>query len=251
MTVSLLYEGEGSSRTAPGKKGLEAPLTGVVIGVTAGPTRAWIDPVRYLANASTGALGALIAEHLATLGATVTTILGPGALLPTHPSIRLLHIETPADLLATLQQLALTQEGVRFSYWIHAMAVLDYVPAVTNTRKISSDLGEWSLALKPAPKVIRHLKGLFPHAGLIGFKLASCTDPEELRWAAMQLADLAHCDLVVANPPPFDDPSIHKAWFWERQSSSWTGPIQGKPEIAQAISAWICRHPPTGHRSRA
>ena len=251
MTASLHCEGEDPSQTKVNQGGLESPLAGISIGLTAGPTRAWIDPVRYLANASTGALGALIADRLASLGATVTAILGPGAILPTHPSIQFFHIETPADLLATLQTLASTKEAVPMSCWIHAMAVLDYIPAVTATTKISSDLGDWSLSLKPTPKIIQRLKVLFPHAGLIGFKLSTTHDPQVLRQAAADLAGSSYCDLVVANPPPFGDPSVDTAWLWENKSATWTGPVQGKPEIAQAISSWVLKHATHGNPSRA
>jgi phosphopantothenoylcysteine synthetase/decarboxylase len=251
MTVSFHCERKDFFQTMTGEGGLELPLSGVSVGVTAGPTRAWIDPVRYLANASTGLLGALIADRLASLGAQVTTILGPGSILPTHPSVQPLHIETPVDLLDLLKRIASSGTELPVAYWVHAMAVLDYIPVVKSTGKIPSDLGEWSLSLKPTPKIIQHLKVLFPQAGLIGFKLTSSSDPEVLQRAAIQLADSAQCDLVVANPPPFEASSIHKAWFWERECASWTGPIEGKPEIAHAIVTWICRHTPAGHPFRA
>ncbi len=240
-------KGEDPSQNMVDEGQPEPPLAGVSIGLTAGPTRAWIDPVRYLANASTGVLGALIADQLASMGAAVTAILGPGAVPPSHSSIRLIHIETPDDLLGTLQQLASSEEGRALSCWIHAMAVLDYIPAVTETTKISSDLGEWSLSLKPTPKIIQHLKILFPRAGLIGFKLSSTDDPQILRQAAIELAKSASCDLVVANPPPFGNPSVHSAWFWESKSASWTGPVQGKPGIAHVISSWILQHSTAGN----
>jgi phosphopantothenoylcysteine synthetase/decarboxylase len=131
------------------------------------------------------------------------------------------------------------------------MAVLDYVPSSTSLEKIPSDRGEWTLALKPTPEIIRRFKPLFPSAKLIGFKLASATDPEALRQAARELADSAQCDLVVANPPPFDNPSAHLAWLWEPESSSWTGPAEGKCEIADVVATWVCNQLSTGDSSRA
>src|SRR5690606_12907870 len=112
-------------------------ITGLRMGVTSGPTRAWIDPVRYIANASTGELGALIADRLAERGASVELIAGQGAVLPQHPSVRIHSIETIQDLENGLQSLA-ADAGSPFTAWIHAMAVLDYVPGNTSPTKIAS-----------------------------------------------------------------------------------------------------------------
>jgi phosphopantothenoylcysteine decarboxylase/phosphopantothenate--cysteine ligase len=78
-------------------------LTGTRILVTAGPTHEPIDPVRYIANHSSGRQGFAIAEALAALGADVTLIAGPVA-LPTPPGVRRVDVETALEMANAVAQ---------------------------------------------------------------------------------------------------------------------------------------------------
>jgi phosphopantothenoylcysteine synthetase/decarboxylase len=77
-------------------------LTGRHIIVTAGPTHEPIDPVRYLANRSSGKQGFAIAEALAALGARVTLIAGPVA-LATPPAVDRVDVETALQMAAAVE----------------------------------------------------------------------------------------------------------------------------------------------------
>jgi phosphopantothenoylcysteine decarboxylase / phosphopantothenate---cysteine ligase len=77
--------------------GEPGPLTGKHILVTAGPTHEPIDPVRYLANRSSGRQGFAIAEALARLGAKVLLIAGP-VTLPTPPGVTRIDVETAREM---------------------------------------------------------------------------------------------------------------------------------------------------------
>lgn len=80
-------------------------LSGKHILVTAGPTHEPIDPVRYIANRSSGKQGFAIAEALAALGARVTLVAGP-VTLPTPPGVTRIDVETAQEMLnAALQAL--------------------------------------------------------------------------------------------------------------------------------------------------
>jgi phosphopantothenoylcysteine synthetase/decarboxylase len=184
----------------------------------------------------------MIADLLAEAGANVDGIWGSGAVVPRHPSIRLHRIETPSDLLRTLEALAQSPIGPAIAVWIHAMAVLDYAPAETQSEKISSGHEELVIRLVPTPKVISHFKRLFPSASLVGFKLKTTEDPAQLKEAAISLAESNGCDLVVANPSPFQDPGRHTGYLWEPGSGVWSGPFSGKHEIAELLVGWIVRH---------
>ncbi len=72
-------------------------LAGRHILVTAGPTHEPIDPVRYIANRSSGKQGFAIAEALARLGARVTLVAGPVA-LPTPPAVDRIDVETAREM---------------------------------------------------------------------------------------------------------------------------------------------------------
>jgi len=74
-----------------------SPLAGKHILVTAGPTHEPIDPVRYIANRSSGKQGFAIAEALAALGAKVTLVAGPVA-LATPPGVTRIDVETAREM---------------------------------------------------------------------------------------------------------------------------------------------------------
>jgi phosphopantothenoylcysteine synthetase/decarboxylase len=207
--------------------------------VTSGPTRAWIDPVRYIANASTGELGSRVADRFAEAGASVDYVAGVGAWMPRNESIRIHEVETPSDLLSALEELSNLGAARPFDLWIHAMAVLDYVPERRSNEKIPSHHPQLNLRFVSTPKVILRFKSLFPRALLVGFKLETTDRTEELRNAASSTAEKAHCDLVVANAVPFRDPGNHEAYFWEPSERAWTGPFTGKATIADNLFHWV------------
>jgi phosphopantothenoylcysteine synthetase/decarboxylase len=212
-----------------------------------------LDPVRYLANQSSGELGCRIIWKLLELGATVDALIGPGAgsplplpaACPHQGGVTCISVETPNDLFQEIHRLAGHQghasprEPKQYAGWIHAMAVLDYVPAQRATEKISSEQGEWAPKLVPTPKIIRLFKDLFPESLLVGFKLLTSVDPLQLREAAFKLATAARCDLVVANPAPFAAPASHQAWFLDQVHQKWSGPVVGKEQIADNLVQWI------------
>lgn len=78
------------------------PLTGRHIVVTAGPTHEPIDPVRYIANRSSGKQGFAIAGALAALGADVTLVAGP-VNLPTPPGVRRVDVESAREMAAAVE----------------------------------------------------------------------------------------------------------------------------------------------------
>ena len=81
---------------------VEGPLSGRHIIVTAGPTHEPIDPVRYIANRSSGKQGFAIAESLAALGARVTLVAGPVS-LPTPPGVLRMDVETAREMAAAVE----------------------------------------------------------------------------------------------------------------------------------------------------
>ncbi|MBB5516950.1 phosphopantothenoylcysteine decarboxylase/phosphopantothenate--cysteine ligase [Rubricella aquisinus] len=80
----------------------DGPLKGKHILVTSGPTHEPIDPVRYIANRSSGAQGTAIAEALTALGAEVTFVTGP-ATAPRPRGARLIEVETARQMLDAVQ----------------------------------------------------------------------------------------------------------------------------------------------------
>ncbi|WP_163849067.1 bifunctional phosphopantothenoylcysteine decarboxylase/phosphopantothenate--cysteine ligase CoaBC [Pseudooceanicola aestuarii] len=110
------------------------PLAGRRILVTSGPTHEPIDPVRYIANRSSGAQGTAIARALAGLGAEVVFVTGP-ADVPPPESVIVRRVETAREMLEAVQQ-ALPADVAIF-----AAAVADWRVRRESSSKIKKDGG--------------------------------------------------------------------------------------------------------------
>lgn len=99
--------------------------------VTAGPTYEAIDPVRFVGNHASGKMGIAIAETLADTGADTTLLLGPGALAPAHPSVRVIRVMSAAEMYA-----ACAERHHEADICVFAAAVSDYRPERTADQKI-------------------------------------------------------------------------------------------------------------------
>ncbi|MBA3547171.1 MAG: bifunctional phosphopantothenoylcysteine decarboxylase/phosphopantothenate--cysteine ligase CoaBC [Nannocystis sp.] len=91
--------------------------------ISAGPTRTYIDPVRFISNASTGAMGFALAAAARALGAEVTLVAGPVE-LPTPPGVRRIDVETAAQMHAALEQ-ALAEAPVDLVAMVAAVSDLE------------------------------------------------------------------------------------------------------------------------------
>jgi phosphopantothenoylcysteine decarboxylase/phosphopantothenate--cysteine ligase len=122
------------------------PLAGKHVVVTSGPTQEAIDPVRYIANRSSGKQGHAIAAALAALGARVTLVSGPVA-IPDPPGVTVARVESARDMLAAVEA-ALPADAAVF-----AAAVADFRPEAAPAQKIKKQPGapppEIRLALNP------------------------------------------------------------------------------------------------------
>ena len=167
--------------------------------VTSGPTRAYFDRIRYIANTSSGALGARIVEALVRRGIPVLHMYGIGSRTPVVGNSALLksvEVVTVDDLIESLRDCA---ESDDIGATVHAMAVLDYVPESEVAGKKSSEDGNWDIRLIKTPKVIGLMKELFPRAYSVGFKLETGISEDELVNRAGALQEKHGLDLVVAN----------------------------------------------------
>ena len=112
----------------------QGPLSGRHVLVTSGPTHEPIDPVRYIANRSSGAQGAALAAALRDLGARVTFVTGP-AVVPPPPGVAVVAVETAAQMLVAVQA-ALPADAAVF-----AAAVADWRVAAASAQKIKKQTG--------------------------------------------------------------------------------------------------------------
>ncbi|MBX9926319.1 MAG: bifunctional phosphopantothenoylcysteine decarboxylase/phosphopantothenate synthase, partial [Hyphomicrobiaceae bacterium] len=117
--------------------------------VTSGPTHEPIDPVRYLANRSSGKQGHAIAAAAAALGARVTLISGPVA-IPDPPGVLVTHVETASEMLAAVRTALPADVG------IFAAAVADWrVDGTANQKIKKGSTGAPKLALVENPDILK------------------------------------------------------------------------------------------------
>jgi phosphopantothenoylcysteine decarboxylase/phosphopantothenate--cysteine ligase len=117
------------SLTVPHKGGGNLPLAGRHVLVTSGPTHEPIDPVRYIANRSSGKQGTAIAAEAAALGARVTLVTGPTQVAP-PPGVKTVHVETAREMLEAVRG------ALPADIAIFAAAVADWRVAAQSTEKI-------------------------------------------------------------------------------------------------------------------
>ncbi|WP_415394097.1 bifunctional phosphopantothenoylcysteine decarboxylase/phosphopantothenate synthase [Paracoccus sp. SJTW-4] len=110
----------------------DGPLRGRHIVVTSGPTHEPIDPVRYIANRSSGAQGAAIAAALRDLGAQVSFVTGPAA-VPPPPGVQVVRVETAAEMRAAVEA-ALPADAA-----VMAAAVADWRVVNASGQKMKKD----------------------------------------------------------------------------------------------------------------
>jgi phosphopantothenoylcysteine decarboxylase/phosphopantothenate--cysteine ligase len=168
------------------------PLAGKHAIVTSGPTHEPIDPVRYIANRSSGRQGHAIAASLAALGARVTLVSGPVS-VPDPAGVTVLHIESAQQMLAACQD-ALPAEVA-----VCAAAVADWRVASAASGKIKKIPGAAAptLELVPNPDILATLSAPGPHRPALVVGFAAETD--DLMANAQAKRARKGCDWIVAN----------------------------------------------------
>ena len=160
--------------------------------VTSGPTWEPIDPVRYIANRSSGRQGHAIARALGQLGADVTLVSGPTN-LPDPPGITVTHVESARDMLSVCR------EALPADIAVCAAAVADWRAATPSGQKIKKDGSGKAPPLEMAenPDILRELSR---HPSdrpdlVIGFAAETQTVTKNAR----EKMERKGCDWIVAN----------------------------------------------------
>jgi phosphopantothenoylcysteine decarboxylase/phosphopantothenate--cysteine ligase len=213
------------------------PLAGKHALVTSGPTQEPIDPVRYIANRSSGRQGHAIATALASLGARVTLVSGPVSLAD-PPGVAVRHVETAAEMLEVCQA-ALPAEVA-----VCAAAVADWRVANAARGKIKKQPGRDAptLSLVANPDILATLSAKGPARPRLVVGFAAETD-DLLDNAAAKRARKG-CDWIVANDVSPEtgimggtENVIHLVT--EAGTEHW--PRLSKQEVAQKLAARIAQ----------
>lgn len=204
-------------------------LMGRRIVVTAGPTYEPIDPVRFVANRSTGKMGFAVAREAARRGAEVTLVIGPVS-LPDVPGVEMVRVQT-AEQMAT----AVTDRYGGADAVVMAAAVADWRPIAPSAEKLKKESGPPSLTLEPAIDILAALGKRKEGQVLVGFAAETGNFEAEAR---RKLAE-KNLDLIVVNevgrPGTGFGSDTNRAAMLAREGvdtplRDWT-----KPELARAI----------------
>ena len=169
----------------------DGPLQGKHILVTSGPTHEPIDPVRYIANRSSGAQGTAIARALAGLGADVTFVTGP-ADVPPPDGVHVVRVQTAAEMLAAVQAARPADAA------IFAAAVADWRVANAGHSKIKKDAaGLPHLAFAENPDILAAISQMGAGRPPLVVGFAAETDDVIAHATAKRLRK--GCDWIVAN----------------------------------------------------
>ncbi|MDO9710613.1 bifunctional phosphopantothenoylcysteine decarboxylase/phosphopantothenate--cysteine ligase CoaBC [Paracraurococcus lichenis] len=172
---------------APGGR----PLAGRHALVTAGPTHEPIDPVRYIANRSSGKQGYAIAAALAALGARVTLVSGP-VMLPDPPGVTAVRVESAREMLAACEA------ALPADIAVMAAAVADWRVAREATQKLKKEPGAAAPVLEMAlnPDILATLSR---HAQRPGLVVGFAAETEKVVQHATEKRLRKGCDWIVAN----------------------------------------------------
>lgn len=126
-------------------------LAGVRVVVSAGPTREYLDPVRFISNPSSGKMGFAVAEAARDRGAEVTLVTGP-VTLPDPAGVRVVRIESALELRDAVVDAA-RDAGIV----VMTAAVADYRAATQSGEKQAKVAGDVTIHLTPNPDILAEL----------------------------------------------------------------------------------------------
>jgi phosphopantothenoylcysteine decarboxylase / phosphopantothenate---cysteine ligase len=166
------------------------PLHGKHVLITAGPTHEAIDPVRYIANRSSGKQGFAIAAAAAQAGATVTLIAGP-VTLATPAGVTRIDVESAAEMALAVENALPADIGIMVA------AVADWRAATTSTTKIKKDGDAPApLALAENPDILANLAR---HAQRPALLIGFAAETNDVTAHAQAKLARKGCDWIVAN----------------------------------------------------
>jgi phosphopantothenoylcysteine decarboxylase / phosphopantothenate---cysteine ligase len=160
--------------------------------ITSGPTRQYLDPVRYLTNGSSGRMGKALAEAALAQGHEVVVVSGP-VIVEYPAAARVVPIVSTEELLEVCRAEFANCDGV-----IGAAAPCDYRPVKVEAQKIAKTGDPLVLHLIETPDVMATLGAeKRPTQWLVAFAL----ETDDARFRALTKLEKKSCDLIVLNGP--------------------------------------------------
>lgn len=169
-------------------------LAGKRVLISAGGTREYLDPVRFIGNPSTGKMGIALATAAAHRGASVTLVCGPvePTLLTTGPAMEIVSVTTAEEM-----ERALLAAFPQADWVVMSAAVADVKPTTYHQEKLPKRSLPDALPLEPVPDILAQLgTRKQPHQQLIGF----AAQTGDIETPAREKLHRKKLDAIVANP---------------------------------------------------
>jgi phosphopantothenoylcysteine decarboxylase/phosphopantothenate--cysteine ligase len=193
--------------------------------VTAGPTREFLDPIRYISNRSSGRMGYAIADAARAISSRVTLVSGPTALQP--PEVAEFVSVTTAQEMAE----AVWSRFDAVDICVMAAAVCDFRLRKMATNKIKKDSFNGVLELEATPDILAELGRRKKSQVLIGF----AAETDDLETHAREKLARKNLDFIVANDSTAFDADTNRVTLISSDGKIERMPEIPKVEIAKLI----------------
>lgn len=235
---ALAGDDEGTGRMAEPEE-IVAVLEGLLAGdlqgwrvlVTAGGTREPLDPVRFIANRSSGKMGHAVAAEAAVRGAGVTLVTTSD--LPVPPRADVVRVETAQQMAEAVLERAPDHDVV-----VMAAAVADFRPKHASEQKLRRADGPPEVLLEPTPDILGSLAEAGRRPFLVGFA-AETGPPEGARPKAARVDLLVVNDVTAEGAGFGTDTNRVTLLYPEGRSEDW--PLMSKRQVAARLWDVIVR----------
>ena len=202
---------------------------GLKVLITAGPTREYIDPVRFISNPSSGRMGYAMAEAAAETGAEVCLVSGPTELTP-PAEVEAVRVRTAEEMRA-----AVMERVAQADVFIGVAAVADFGPAERTDAKIGRADGELTLALRPTADIIAEVGREKGKRVVVGFAAETGEGEERAR----RKLEAKNLDLVVLNdvtePGAGFEVETNRVTLIRRDGPAESLPLMPKTDLARRV----------------
>ncbi|MBC7120466.1 MAG: bifunctional phosphopantothenoylcysteine decarboxylase/phosphopantothenate--cysteine ligase CoaBC [Candidatus Methanosuratus sp.] len=208
-------------------------MSGLRVLVTSGPTRSYMDSIRYITNPSSGKMGNAFAAEAAARGAEVTIIAGPISI--PRMRARVISVSTTQEMRdAVISELS----SSAYDLLVMAAAPLDFEFDHRFDGKLSS-ASPVDLRLVPVPKILDEAKRLSPRTFVIGFKAEYGLAKEDLVSRAMARLVGSGCEMMVTNELSLPDRGFgsetNETYVVFPDGSPFHIPLKTKREVASQV----------------
>jgi len=218
--------------------GRQGPLAGRKVVVTAGPTREFLDPVRFISNPSSGKQGFALAQAALDRGAEVTLITGPVS-LPTPVGARRVDVTTVQQMLDAVLEDAADADAL-----LMAAAVGDYRPATVSEHKIKKT-ADLTLRLERTPDILAAVARQRADTGRPRVVVGFAAESQDLLENARAKLEAKRLDLIVANDITAADAGFaaetNRVVLLDREGGVEELPLMSKAAVAETVLDRVTR----------